>query len=47
MNIGTSKDAKASPGWLYKDPAFAGLRNQLSVHIFKELHGDFEHFYIF
>lgn len=26
---------------------FAGLENQLSTHIFKELHGDSEHLYIF
>lgn len=48
MNINISKDAtKDSPGWLHKDPEFARLESQLSTHIFKELHGDFEHFNMF
>ena len=47
MNTDISSNAEASPGWLHKAPEFAGLENQLSTCIFKELHGDFEHLYLF
>lgn len=47
MNRDISNNAEASPGWLHKAPEFAGLENQPSICIFKELRGDFEHLYLF